>query len=87
MIVLPRFWTTLQAHASRSSLDMMAAPSTDAFLWRLLGAVYFHLLDFRDAVMFATSPSGTGIVLIHRDISCGLMTVQKLSSVLSYAFA
>ena len=57
------------------------------FLWRFVGAVCFHLLEFRDAVMLATSASGTGIVLIHRDISCGLMTVQKLSSVLSYAFA
>ena len=44
------------------------------FLWRFLGAVYFHLLDFRDAVMFATSSSGTGIVVIHCDILCGLMT-------------
>ena len=26
--------------------------------------------------MFATSPSGTGIVLIHRDISCGLLTAH-----------
>ena len=44
------------------------------FLWRFLGAVYFHLLDFRDAVMFATSSSGIGIVVIHCDILCGLMT-------------
>ena len=43
-------------------------------LWRLLGAVYFHFLEFRDAVMLATSPSGSGIVLIHCDIRCGLMT-------------
>ena len=57
------------------------------FLWRFVGAVCFHLLEFRDAVMLATFASCTGIVLIHRDISCGLMTVQKLSSVLSYAFA
>ena len=44
------------------------------FLWRFLGARYFHFLEFCDAVELATSPSGTGIVLIHRDISCGLST-------------
>ena len=31
------------------------------FLWRFLGAVYFHLLDFRDAVMFATSRSESNL--------------------------
>ena len=46
------------------------------FLWRFLGAVYFHLLDFHGAVMFATSPSGTGIVLIHCDIRCELLTAH-----------
>ena len=45
-------------------------------LMRLLGAVYFHFLEFRDAVKLATSPSGTGIVLIHRDISFGLETAH-----------
>ena len=48
--------------------------------WRLLGAVYFHLLDFRDAVIFATSPSGTRIVLIHCAIRCGLMTAHVPTS-------
>ena len=43
-------------------------------LWRFLGARYFHMLEFCAAVKLATSPSGTGIVLIHRDISCGLST-------------
>ena len=46
------------------------------FLWRFFGAVYFHLLEFRDAVMLATFSGVTGIVLIHRDIPCGLMTVH-----------
>ena len=45
-------------------------------LWRFLGARYFHMLEFCAAVKLATSPSGTGIVLIHRDISCGLLTAH-----------
>ena len=45
-------------------------------LWRFLGARYFHLLEFGVAVKLATSPSGTGIVLIHRDISFGLETAH-----------
>ena len=45
-------------------------------LWELLGAVYFHMFEFCDAVTFATSSSGTGTVLIHRDIECGLMTAR-----------
>ena len=45
-------------------------------LWRFLGARYFHFLEFCDAVELATSSSGTGIVLIHRDISCGLLTAH-----------
>ena len=45
-------------------------------LWQLLGAVYFHMFDFCGAVMFATSSSGTGTVLIHRDIRFGLMTAH-----------